>query len=150
MKKIVLLSIFTFLFLQLNAQYSTKELTKTGVFNGAYSSSAGQVFINQNPDLQMIVNNHISINKDKYVIKGWRVQVYLGSGKNAGSRANAKKTSFLSRYPNINAYLVYDAPYFKIQVGNFRTKLQAEAFKKKISKHFSKSWVVESEIQKPD
>ncbi len=150
MKKIAFLSIFIFLFLQLNAQYSTKELRQTGMFNGAYSSSAGQVYVNQNPDLQMIINNHISLNKNKYILKGWRVQIYLGSGQNSKTKANSRKTNFLSRYPNVNAYMVYDSPYFKIHVGNFRTKFEAEAFKKKISNYFSNSWIIESEIEKPD
>lgn len=150
MKKLVLFTLFTFLFLQLKAQKTTVELKQTGIFTGAYSSSAGQVYINQNPDLQKIINNHISINKDKYVLKGWRVQIFLGSGKNARSRANSKKSNFLSRYPDVKAYLDYSAPYFKIHVGNFRTKIEAEAFKKKISRNFSNSWVVESEIDKPD
>jgi len=150
MRKIILFAVFTFLFTQLNAQYSTKELSQTGIFTGAYSSSAGKIYINQNPDLQKIINNHISINKDKYVLKGWRVQIFLDSGKNARYRANSKKSNFLSRYPDVNAYIDYNAPYFKIHVGNFRTKIEAEAFKKKISSNFSNSWVVESEIEKPD
>ena len=150
MQKIVLLTLLTFLFLHVKAQNSTVELSQTGIFSGAYSSSAGQVYINQNPELQKIINNHVSINKDKYVLKGWRVQIFLGSGRNARSRANSTKSRFLSKHSEVNAYLDYSSPYFKIKVGNFRTKIEAEAFKKKISNSFSNSWVVESEIDKPD
>ncbi|MBN1251986.1 MAG: SPOR domain-containing protein [Bacteroidales bacterium] len=149
MKNIILISILYFIAILGNAQ-STVELSQTGIFSGVYSSNAGQVYINQNPDLQKIINNHISINKENYSLKGWRVQIFLGSGKNARFGANSAKSTFLSKYPNINAYLDYNAPYFKIKVGNFRTKLEAEAFKMKISNSFPNSWVVESDIEKPD
>jgi len=55
---------------------------------------------------------------------------------------NAKK-KFLTRYGNkYGAYTVYDSPYYKIRVGDFRTKAEAMHFKEKIKSTFPNSWII--------
>ena len=42
-------------------------------------------------------------------------------------------------YPELKAYLLYQAPYFRLRVGNFRDKDEAEEYRKLLSKEFPNS-----------
>ena len=51
-------------------------------------------------------------------VSGYRVVIYFNNGQYAGDKAQSALSSFRSKYPHINAYLVYESPYFKVSVGD--------------------------------
>ena len=81
-------------------------------------------------------------------IKGWRVQIHFGS---ESAKAKEVKAKFLQKYDaeDIPAYLCYAQPYFKIRVGDFRTRLEAFKFLKEVSEDFPGSFIVEDTIELP-
>jgi hypothetical protein len=129
------------------AQQTTIDLLETGIFPEAVSG--GNVNITQDQRLQTIINNHIAANKER-PLKGYRVQIYFGSGAKAKGKAEILKKEFLTEFSDMEAYLEYDAPYFKVKVGNFRSKMDAEKFKKTIETDYEKIFVVEEEIEFPE
>jgi len=147
MKKIFLITIILFTISNLFSQQTTVDLLKTGIFSGALPG--GNVNITQDQRLQTIINNHIAANQER-PLEGWRVQIYFGNGSTAKAKAESIKKEFLLAYPETEAYLVYDSPYFKVRVGNFRNKLDAEKFKIKIQDDYEKVFLIEEEIQFPD
>ena len=60
-----------------------------------------------------------------------------------------KKTEFLVVFPNAQAYTVYDAPEYKLQIGDFRTRLEAEKFLKEVVKKYGSGFVVRTMIKPP-
>ncbi len=111
-------------------------------------SGTGRVKISQNILLRKLIKKHIDINNDTF--DGWRVQIYFGSGKKAMTEAQDTKKEFLTRYGNKNgAYIVYDSPFFKVRVGDFRTKTEAMYFKSQIEKVFPESWVIPDRVYYP-
>jgi inorganic pyrophosphatase len=62
-------------------------------------------------------------------VDGYRVQIYNGPSREI---AMAAKSTFDKRYPTIRSYLAYNTPRYKIKVGNFETKKEAEKFLKQI------------------
>lgn len=109
-------------------QYTRLELTQLGVFSSEDNSPA-KVYFNQESQLKDIIIAKAHAVKDLQI---WRVQIYLGSGKNARSTAESTRRTFLAKYPDISADLLYPSPYFKVQVGSFKTRIEAESFRKKI------------------
>lgn len=78
-------------------------------------------------------------------ISGYRVQLFSGNRKSAfDMRAN-----FMQTLPKYRATVIYDSPNFKTQVGNFRTKLEAEKVLEQIWPLFKGSFVVKTEIDLP-
>jgi len=97
--------------------------------------------------LHTLVAKHVEVNEQGKG-KGYRVQIYFGSDK---AKANEMKAKFLAQYASgIHAYEVYDVPNFKIRVGDFRTRMEAYRFLKKIRADFPSSFIVESEIEYPE
>ena len=126
------------------SQYETKDLLETGFIVGA-SKAGGTVNITQDERLQTTISNHIKANKYRPV-NGWRVQIYFGTGQSARYSAEKIKKSFLRDYPEIRAYIVYEAPFFKVRVGDYRTKFEAAKMKKILELEYNTVFLVESEI----
>lgn len=51
-------------------------------------------------------------------VNGYRVVIYFDNGQYANDKAAQVISTFRNRYPHINAYLVYESPYFKVSVGD--------------------------------
>ena len=77
----------------------------------------------------ILTQRHKKVNASKMTMPGYRIQIYFGN-----ERINAQeiKSSFLQNHPKIAAYMVYHQPNFKVRVGDFRTRLEAVGFLKKI------------------
>ena len=90
----------------------------------------------------LIIKNQNIINK-KDGILGWRVQLTFKSTKD-----EIKKTrvNFIKLYPEIPTYLTYDPPYYRICVGNFRTKNEALRLNNFIRKNYIEAYPVQKII----
>lgn len=53
---------------------------------------------------------------------GYRIQLYNGFE----TEAKKIRARFRIRYPNVSTYLVYNSPEWKIQVGDYKTRLEAD------------------------
>jgi len=80
--------------------------------------------------------------------KGFRVQLVAESGQGSQDRAQAVRSAYLGKYKSDNnkAYLIFDAPNFKVRVGDFQTKFEAAILWKKLQAEFPNSYVVEDDI----
>ena len=92
-------------------------------------------------DSLIIKNNNIQQKKDG--ILGWRIQLIFKSTKE-----EIKKTrlNFTKTYPEIPTYLTYDPPYYRICVGNFRTKNEALKLNNFIRNNYIEAYPVQKII----
>ena len=77
---------------------------------------------------------------------GYRVQIFFSSGVNSREQANHVKNDFSSKYPQVNAYVIFKEPNFQVRVGDFRTRAEAVGFQKEIELLFPQSFVVKDDI----
>jgi hypothetical protein len=77
---------------------------------------------------------------------GFRVQIDFGQEKNA---VYTVKSNFSGKYPAIPSYITYKQPYFRVSVGDFRTRLDAVRFLKTVKKDYPASFVVADKITPP-
>ena len=148
MKAISIIIIFFHITLYSFSQTQTFEIEDSGITPSYKVAGDGTVKITQDTKILQIVKRHKELSNNKF--SGWRVQIYFGSGQRAMSEAQNTKKRFLIRYGNdIGAYIVYDSPFYKVRVGNFRTKAEALNFKEKIKSTFSETWIVSDKINYP-
>lgn len=96
--------------------------------------------------LDSIIDKKNRENAIHQTIGGYRIQLFSGNERN---NANNIKTKFLKLYPDQPAYLAYNQPYFKIRIGDFRTKLEAKLFYNKIKSEFGECIIVADKINLP-
>jgi hypothetical protein len=89
--------------------------------------------------IDALVHKYENILKTKNGVEGWRVQLLF---KAKQKEIMQLKIDFINLYPEIPAYLEYDAPYYRVRVGNFRTKLEAIKIKHQINKNFPGAYPV--------
>ena len=53
------------------------------------------------------------------------------------------------KYPDVPVYLTWKAPNFKVRVGDFGTRLEAEGFLNKIKRNYPIAWVIRDKIKFP-
>ncbi len=76
---------------------------------------------------------------------GFRVQIFFGSR----NEANKARADFLRINPEVGAYVTYLAPNFRLRVGDFRTRTEAEKFKREILQVYPGSYIVADQIALP-
>ena len=123
------------LFLQLNEQHD----------------GYGKISVLQDTKLYKMVDIFADANK-REGMNGYRVQIFSGSGQNARATMLSISQQFLRNFPdfdNTQIYTEYKAPYFKMCVGDFRSKGEANAFYHKIKGLYPDSYVVKAKIKFP-
>ncbi len=75
--------------------------------------------------------------------KGFRVQIYNGNDRNKASEA---KMQFMKKYPGVRSYLHFHNPQYRVRVGDFATREEAEAFQETIRSNFHPTMILPDNI----
>ncbi len=91
------------------------------------------------------------IEKNSYVdgIEGYRVEIFFSPAADAYEMAKKKKLEFLSNHQEVPVYIKYDAPNFRVRVGDFRTKNEALKLYKKIKSKYPVAFIATDKINFP-
>lgn len=81
--------------------------------------------------------------------QGYRICIFSGTGQKARDNANQARARFLSKYEKIKIYNVFKFPFYKIYVGDFRTRSEAIKFLKQIEYDFPDAYII-PDIINPD
>lgn len=101
------------------------------------------VSLEVDPIITKMVEAHIKQNARKEGISGYRVQIIQDSDRTV---VREEKTRFLEVYPDVLVYETYEAPFFKLRVGDFSNRLTAYGFYQAIKESFKRSLVVPEKI----
>jgi len=62
------------------------------------------------------------------VRSGYRVQIFDdNNARTAKSEAQARRNRVGARFPEYNTYISFNSPYWRVKIGDFRTRSEAEA-----------------------
>ena len=122
------------------------------IFETDSTSSRVRTYVSQDEQIQLLLDLHHELIKSEQGIPGFRVQIYMDSGSQARLRTQRARAEFESKYPNINVYITYDEPNFKLRVGDFRTRIDAHRFIERISEDYPSEsvYIVLDTINFPD
>ncbi len=142
---------FLFIITLLSCQLVFAQATITDELQGENIQPAilHNLQINQDPRLDKMLKWHIVKNEKMNGIEGFRVEIFFSSAMDALEQAKNKKVQFLSEYPDYVVNIKYDAPNFKVRVGDFRTKHEALKLHKKIEKSYPMAFIVPDKINFP-
>jgi hypothetical protein len=119
--------------------------------------NTGRLVINQNASIDTLISRYILMNEKVYQqngyygMKGWRIQIYSSSNRNAREESSKARAEFINKFPGIVSYPMYSEPaYFKVRVGDFRTKAEATKLFIAVSKAFPDAYIVPDVINFPE
>jgi len=86
-----------------------------------YSQDKG-INVSQDPKFEQLLNEKRKINASLTVNERYKIQIYYGDSE------TAKKTlsEFRKEFRGLDGTIVFNTPTYKVWIGNFKTKIEAE------------------------
>lgn len=94
------------------------------------------------------MRRHIAANPSRNVT-GYRIRIYNDNKQNARGASESALARFKGMYPEISAYRTYSNPFFKVTVGDFRTRSEALRILQQVKGSFPAAFIVKESIQYP-
>jgi len=82
-------------------------------------------------------------NATRTTAMGFRVQIYSGANR---SEAYAEQARFKSLYKDIDTYITYEEPNYRVKVGDFRSRSDAQELMQGLRKQFNNVFIFTEEI----
>jgi hypothetical protein len=93
------------------------------VLSTYYANAQDQnVTVTQDPKFEQLLNEKRKINNSLTVNDSYKIQIYTGSSENAKKTLN----EFRQEFSDIDATIIFNTPNYKVWVGNFKTRIEAE------------------------
>jgi hypothetical protein len=122
---------------------STDSVSVTDTIFGLKKSvKPGIVTVKKDQRIDKVSNDLAGGNSKKPLIKGYRVQVISSSTK---ANVDVERANYMA----YKTYIDYKAPNFRLRVGNFRTRLDAERFQNEIKVISPNTLIISDMIELP-
>ena len=111
---------------------------------GFSQQNEGVVTIETDAKIDEIIAKKKEFDKELKTVNGFKIQLFYGNEKNS----HKIKDEFKALYPDITTKIIFSSPQWKVQVGNYRTRLEADRQLIEIKKEYPGAIVIASEIDK--
>lgn len=106
------------------------------------------VVVHKDPRVDLLVKRQAATNaaikkSSARTAKGYRLMVM---STNKRDEAISAKSQLYSYYPDLKSYLIYQSPFFKLKVGNFKTRDEAEKYRKSMAPLFPKGVFIINDV----
>ena len=109
----------------------------------------GVMVLNQSSRIDTLIMKQRQIHAKDNTIDGYRVQIFMEIGNDALHHADSVKEKFIEQYPDIPIYLIFGQPYYRLRIGDFRTRLEAENMYQQVKKKYRNAFVTADRIELP-
>ena len=107
----------------------------------------GTVKVNTSANVDKMMDQFTTANKAENTIKGWRIQIITTNDRRKMESARSK---FSSLYPDIEVKWNHVAPYYRVKVGAYETKMQLMGFLLELKEEFPGVIPVMDDIKKSE
>jgi hypothetical protein len=112
------------------------------------ADNGSHIVLRQSTAIKELLNNYVARNPYKKS-QGFRVRIFFDNSQDARQRALEVETNFKTQYPDTPTYYTYQNLYFKVAVGDFRTKSEAMHFLHAIAEHYPGAFIIKDFINYP-
>ncbi len=97
-----------------------------------------KIKVSEDPQFQRLLNEKRKINSSITINDRYKIQIYNGDNENAKRFLNEIKRD----YKNTDATIIFNTPNYKVVVGNYKTKIEAERALKEFHKKYSSAIII--------
>ena len=113
--------------------------------------SADTIIVHKDPRLDIFTEKQSAVNRltskmtSSGLYKGYRIQILSTRSRDEAFKL---KTELLQMFPNQQTYILFQSPYFKVRIGNYFRRPDAESFKNRFLQKLSQNvYIVEDAIE---
>jgi len=97
-----------------------------------------------NKRLEMVLDTMAKQNKAIRYISGYRIQIYVG---NVRQEADAAKSYIYQSFPDLTPYVSYSQPTYRVKVGDFMYRSDAEQYLDQIREQYSSAVILADRVE---
>ncbi|NND62891.1 MAG: SPOR domain-containing protein [Flavobacteriaceae bacterium] len=121
-------SIYKLLILCLLVVFSSEIIT----------AQSGTLTVNEDPKISELLDLKKSLEKENKLTDGYTIQLYYGNL----SRANSVIRNYRNRFGEWPATIEYETPNYKVWVGNYTRRIEADRALMEIQKSFPSAFIL--------
>ena len=106
------------------------------------------ISVKQSDEIRSAFSRYKRNNSERKIV-GYRIRIFFDNSQDARVRSSEVASNFTQMYPAVRVYRNYTNPYFKVTVGDFRTKSDALKFKQSLEGIYPAMFVVKEYINYP-
>lgn len=103
----------------------------------------GDLRVESSASINELVEQKKAFNKAQNSYPGYKIQIYYGSEK----ECYEIKDEFTSLFPEIPTSIIFSTPQWKLQVGEYQTRLEADNSIQTIKKEYPSAIVLATDIE---
>lgn len=101
-------------------------------------TDSSSIAVHKDPRIDNLIKKQVEINElttrdARRYVPGFRILVISTNDRNKATNA---KTKIYQEFPELKAYLMWQAPFLKLKVGDFKTREEAEEYLSAIQRFF--------------
>ena len=120
----------------------TKKILRLNLFLVAVPflavAQTNNITVTQDPRFEKILNEKRKINSLLIANEYYKIQIYSGDTETAKSTLYAAKNEF----KNYDATIIFNTPNYKVLIGNFKTRIEAERNLTEVKKIYPNSLLI--------
>ena len=114
----------------------------------AAAQDKGTVTVIKDPQIDSLIARRLELSRSGNAGRGvsssgFRVQIFSGLERAA---AYAEQTKFKALFPAVTTYVSYTQPNYRVRVGDFRTRLEAQKFVNELQNRYSSLFIFAEKI----
>lgn len=122
----------------LNIQNTLLAIAFLTINSFKLGAQEAKINMDQNPKFEQLLNEKRKINNSIAVNERYKIQVFSGNSEKAKTTLNDCKQNFA----NLDGTIVFNTPNYKVWVGNFKTRIEAERNLAEIKKVYENAFLI--------
>jgi hypothetical protein len=115
---------------------------KSSAVSGANTINEGPLHVNKR--LDAILDTIATRNKNIKFANGYRIQIYVGNDRKSADDA---KIYTYQTFPEIYPYLSYQQPIYKVKVGDFLNRMDAERYYANMKIYYPSAMILPDKVE---
>ena len=111
----------------------------TAVFSFSITAQTATVTVNQDEKIPQLLELKKDMEQDNELTDGYTIQLYYGSL----NRANSVIQNYRNKYAEWPASIEYETPNYKVWVGNYTSRIEADRALLEIHRNFPTAFILQ-------
>lgn len=112
------------------------------------TSGTGNIIVNRSAAIDNAMVQYIGDNEERE-LHGYRIRIFFDNKQSARIQSENVEKEFTEAFPTVPVYRTYSNPYFKVAVGDYRTRSDALHGLEAVKKLFPNAFIIREIINYP-
>ncbi len=130
--------------------FMDSTLVGENIFNllSRHGGSGSKVSVRQSQRILDAFESYVAANSSR-TLNGFRVRIFNDNRQTSRNDSETALERFKEMFPGVSAYRTYSNPFFRVTVGDFRTKSEAMQLLQQVKGTFPTAFIVKETISYP-